>query len=481
MRQPVPLTAGAYQARSLIAAAQRCVNLYPEKNPEGSPFPFTLYPTPGLTLRNTAPVALAGRCLYRASNGQLFGVVGTRVYFIDTDWSFTDLGAVTVGRSNICYMADNGTTIILVDGSTSGWSINLSTHAYAVIPDVDFLGGDRVDYLDTFFLLNQPNTRNWYVSEGNAITFDPLDIVAKSGNADNIQTIIANSRVVWLLGTLTSELWFNEGGAGFPYVEFPGTFIEHGTVARYSLASSDVAIYWLSQDKQGHAIVLKGLANQAKRISTHAIETAISGYSTISDAIGFTYQQEGHVFYVLTFPTADRTWAYDEASELWHERVWLDTDGDYHRIRPNCCAFAYGENLCLDHTNGRLLSLDLDTYRDVTDPILRIASFPHILNGRDRIIFHEFVADMEPGQDDGVIDGSSSASPPVITLRWSDTNGISYNSGITQSLGAAGQYLTSIKWPRLGMARGRVFELSWSVPAKTALNGGWVRATKAGT
>jgi hypothetical protein len=46
----VPLLGGAYQAKSIIANAQRCVNLYPEANPSSSQpqSPSTHYPTPGL-------------------------------------------------------------------------------------------------------------------------------------------------------------------------------------------------------------------------------------------------------------------------------------------------------------------------------------------------------------------------------------------------------------------------------------------------
>lgn len=47
---PVPLVGGFYQSRSPIANDIRCVNLYPEKNAEGAPTPFTDYLTPGLTL-----------------------------------------------------------------------------------------------------------------------------------------------------------------------------------------------------------------------------------------------------------------------------------------------------------------------------------------------------------------------------------------------------------------------------------------------
>jgi hypothetical protein len=45
-------------------------------------------------------------------------------------------------------------------------------------------------------------------------------------------------------------------------------------------------------------------------------------------------------------------------------------------------------------------------------------------------------------------------------------------------MGRGGEYDTSIVWWRLGMARDRVFELSWSAPIRTALNGAFVEAEK---
>jgi hypothetical protein len=61
-------------------------------------------------------------------------------------------------------------------------------------------------------------------------------------------------------------------------------------------------------------------------------------------------------------------------------------------------------------------------------------------------------------------------------LRWSDTRGKSWGNAIKTSLGKEGEYLTSLQFQRLGMARDRVFELSWSAPVKTALLGAWVQA-----
>ena len=67
---------------------------------------------------------------------------------------------------------------------------------------------------------------------------------------------------------------------------------------------------------------------------------------------------------------------------------------------------------------------------------------------------------------------------PQVNLRWSDDRGVSFGNGLQQSLGHSGDYKTIPSWNRLGMARDRVFELSWTAPAATALNGAYVDVEK---
>ena len=50
-----------------------------------------------------------------------------------------------------------------------------------------------------------------------------------------------------------------------------------------------------------------------------------------------------------------------------------------------------------------------------------------------------------------------------------------------QSMGKQGEYLVQMVWHRLGMARDRVFRVSWSEPVFTALQGAWVDITPAET
>jgi hypothetical protein len=463
----VNLNGGAYVARSLLASAQRCVNLYPEALPpeqgEAEETKVTHYPTPGLTLLATASDA-GWRCLYRSSLGTGYGVSGATVYAISSSWVLTAIGTINAGTT-ICSMADNGLDIILVDGSANGWTINLATNAFAQIFQAGFYGGTFVTYIDTFFLLNKPGTNEFYQSNSLSTFFDPLNFAAKAATPDLLVAVVMVDHQLWLLGTsMGTELWNNVGAAAFPFQIVPGVFIAHGVAAPYSLATMDNAIFWLSRSLAGETMILLGSGYKAERISTHAMEEALRGYSVITDAEGYCYQQDGHEFYMLTFPTAGHTWCFDRATKQWHERPYIDNDGNEQRHRSRVAANLYQTIVCGDFATGALYEMDLDAYTDAGQPIKRVLSFPHITAGQNRISYQEFIAIMECGST-----GLNTDSP--LSLRWSDDGGRTWGNPVVDSFGMKGAYLQSIQFQRLGMARSRVFELSWSANAKTAVIG----------
>jgi hypothetical protein len=492
---PLPLKGGFYTARNLIANAQRCTNLYPEKNPEDSPQPFTMYQTPGLTVLGNTPAGGTWRGLYEATNGSLYGVLNQNVYYIDPNWTFTQIGGPLVSNvlSPVSF-ADNGTIATLVDGSPQGYQITLATNAFAQIGDPNFLGSVSSGILDTFLLYNQPGTRNFYSSLSGVVNFDPTYFAAKSGYPDKLAAIAVMHREVWLLGAQrTSEIWYNSGAAAFPFAITPGVFIEQGCAAPYSVAKHDLMIFWLGRDKDGKGTVFMGANYAARKISTPAISSLISKLPRIDDAIGMTYKQQDHVFYMLTFPSGDLTVVYDTTENLWHTRAFNDVNGVEHRHRANCMAQAYGTVVCGDFANGQLYSLDINAFTDFGNPIVRRRSFPHLLLDGKRVSYSFFRADMDCGNVFAIPAGawsdgfSSGFGPPVqrafdeCYLRWSDDRGHSFGNPVAQSLGNTGNYIRQMQWTKLGMARDRVFELFWAAPVDTALMGAWVDPTPAGS
>lgn len=496
----VPLIGGYYVGRSTISSAARCLNLYPEKNQEGAPAPYIDLCTPGTTPLGQPPTPGPARGLFAASSGDLYAVVGSTVYYIDPTWAFHALG--TIGTAaGMTSATDNGTDFLLVDSSSAGYQIELPTRVMTQVTDPNFFGAVRVDNIDSYILGNIPGTDTFFSSNLNALVFDPLYIANKSGASDQLATLVVVNRQIYLIGKATTEIWFNAGNPDFPFQLMPGPFMQYGCQAPYSIAHMGSDIFFVGQDLTGGRLILKGRGYTADNIATPAIMDAIRQYSVVSDAIGFCYQQDGHQFYMVTFPTADKTWCYDVTVGLWHERAWIDANGAEHRHRAACGAYAYGTNVVADWETGALYALDLDAYTDNGSPIMRRRGFPHMIEDADRIKYIEFIADMQTGESVGTTPAqdpqnlliapgmtfdllSGPANPgtaPQATLRWSDDRGATWGNGVMRSMGASGEYIVSMQWLRLGLARDRVFELSWSEPVKTALQGAFITSKKLGS
>ncbi len=460
---------GAYQSRSVIAAAQRCVNLYPESNPEGANgkfFPTTLYPTPGSRLLLTG-AGKCWRCLYTSTDNRLFGVLDDKAVLVNQDMTVTVLGTVGDGLEP-AYMADNGLDLLIVDGSAIGYKINLESLKLSQVANQAFYGSTRIVEVDGYLVLNRPKTNQWYISLFQQIDFDSLDFASKIGSSDLLVCIGVTRRNLFLFGEQTTEVWTNTGGTDFTFSRIPGAFLQFGCKAPHSLCQADGSLYWVSQSPQGDCMVLRTMNYDRERISTFAIENELQNYPRVDDAIGYIHQMSGHYWYVLTFPTANKTWVYDIATDQWHERLSLDDSGILNRHRGNCFSFWRGMHVVGDFSNGRLYELDLDVYTDAGKEIRRIRSLPHISDNGNRVAYRSFQADMEAGR------ATDPAKLPEIRLRWSDTKGASWSTHISSNIGARGDYAAVARFNRLGMARDRVFELSWAADCKTALNGAYI-------
>lgn len=462
----IPLNGGAYQARSLIASAQACINLMPEHIPaaEGEPTQTAHYPTPGAALFGS--VGSGGyRALYRARNGTVFGVVGSGLYTIASTGVGTLIYTLTTTAGPVG-MCDNNTDLLVVDGSTRGVWVDLASNTPTAVVDAAFYGADRVDVLGGYFVLNRPGTNQFYFTRAISRTFDPLYIAAKDG-LDKLVTLAVINRNVWLIGETKVDIYSLSGATDFP-VQIIGGGIDHGCVGPHAIVRADGLLFWVDQDRDGRGVVLRGGGYQAARVSTHAIETALGSYSRLDDCIGWSYQVRGHTVAVFTFPTANVTWCYDLATEMWHQ---MQSGGARHL--GACHASAFGRNLVGDYANGNLYRLDPTVFADNGVPITRQRAFPHLVNEGKRVVYSQFLADMQCGTTLG--------AEPIVTLDWSDDRGATYTGTQTQTLGVTGATLTSVQFQRLGMARDRVFRLTWSAPVDTALQGAWIEARTAGS
>jgi hypothetical protein len=472
-----PILGSTYVARSVNAADARMVNLFPEVVPEGGKEPAFLQRCPGLlNLATIGSGPIRGLWTFSSDNSTAFVVSGNELYKINTSYAATLLGSIP-GTGPVS-MADNGIQLFIACNGPS-YIYNNSTNVFGQIIDPDFPGAVSVGYIDGYFVFNEPNSqRIWVTQLLDGTSIDPTDYASAEGSPDGVVGLIVDHREIWVYGTNSVEVWYDAGTPDFPLQRIQGAFNEIGCISAYTIAKMDNGLFWLGADARGQGIVYRANGYTGQRISTHAVEWQIQQYGNLTDALAYTYQQDGHSFYVLIFPSANTTWVYDVATGAWHERAgW--SDGSFTRHRSNCQMAFNNKIIVGDYENGNIYAFDLNTYADngqIQKWLRSWRALPTGQNNLKRTAQHAMQLDMESGV--GLATGQG--SNPEVMLRWSDDGGHTWSNYRTTSVGKIGEYYYRVWFRRLGMTmklRDRVYELSMTDPVKTAIMGAEILIT----
>lgn len=457
-----------YTLESVNVDCQRCINLYPELNELGTGKDkeiASLVGAPGLSLLATLPVA-GHRGSLTASNGQMFMVARNKLYRVLSDFTYTELGTLVTTSGNVS-LADNGLQLVVVDGPNGYvWDFTLLT--FTQISSPNFFGADKVLHQDGYFVFNKPNTSQFYLSDLEAATFTtvPQLISPLLSNLARIVSFASDHGNIWAFGPNKYQVFFHSG-AVFPFEYVQGSTGDVGCAAAFSVASLNGTLIWLGQDVRGTGVVYEASGYQPVRISNQAVELAIQSYTTISDAVAWTYQDAGHNFYVLNFPTANATWVFDSQTKLWHERAYL-LDGQLLRHRGQTHTYAFGKHIIGDWENGKIYELTRSAYSDAGAAMFRRRRALHVSTDMLKQFFSDFQLDVETGVG---IDGVGQGTDPKVILRWSDDGGHTWSNEYWADLGKIGHTRARSQWNRLGSSRSRVFEITCTDPVKFTLIG----------
>lgn len=398
----------------------------------------------------------------------------------------TSSGPVSIADDNGVGYGVAGTIVgnaVIVDGP-NGYSYNYLTGAFAQITAASgFLGADKVIMIDGWFIFNQPGTQAFYTPiQQYSLTFGSY-FALKDAAPDNLVTIAANKEQLWLIGDKTTEIWYDAGGQFFPFQRLVGTLIQSGCKAKHSIARFSAGgqdgLMWFGRSERGENVIVHTRGFAVSTVSTAAFSNEVSQYPITSDAIGYSYQEDTHEFYVLTFPTADTTWVYDSQSELLHKRLSYDPYAQqYHRHRSNAFINFQGMRIVGDYQCGTLYQLTRTAFTDAGWPLLAKRRSPHIWDKgqRGRVFMASLQLDFNPG----VGNASGMGSNPQAGIAISRDGGKTFGQRWYRSIGKIGQYKNRTIWRRLGFGRDNVIDLEVIDPVPRDLIGVTLRAFSSG-
>ena len=361
--------------------------------------------------------------------GRTFAVSGSDFDEILANGTFTNWGTVENDSLPVT-MAASPQQLLLASAGTA-YIFDLVANTLTPIAGATFDGPvSQAAICDDFFLLTIQDSKEFYVSA-------PLDATdwVTNGSAivsvfpDNIVSMLVFQRQPWFFSDTQSVVYYDSGNI-FPFDVNPNAFIEAGSAAENTPAIFNNSIAWLGADARGHGKVWLASGYTPTRISNHAIEFAIQGYSRIDDAVGWSWQDQGHEFYALYFPTPSVTWVYDANTGMWHqEGFWLQSVGQFRAAHRWNHTFNFGMHLVGDWQSARVYQMQIPTLSgaawtfadDDGNPLRRVRRAPHISKEQKRQFFSELQVYVETGLGPIPPLVSTATGPSTVILH--DENG----------------------------------------------------------
>ena len=460
--------------RSKNVTAQQRTNIYLDIQKAADKTQIAAYGTPGLVAFANFGANPCRGLWWMQSRDILFAVNGTTLYSIDRAGAYTALGTLstTLGRVS---MSDNGRQLIIVDGSY-GYTYTPSTSTFARITDPGFLGGDTVCFLDSYFIVSVPNSQpgQFQISgQYDGTVWNALDYAYAESSPDNIVAVATDNSNLAVFGDISAELWSNTGANAFPFQRMAGAALEYGLAAKWSLARVAGAPTMLLRNRRGQFTIGQLNGYNYTPLSTPDLDFLINQYPSPEDATAFSYFQNGHEFYQISFQGAQRTWLFDATSGTWSSlRGYGITRHRGH------LGVSYGNNILIsDFENGKLYKLDSSAYDDDGQPLEREIIVPHGYDNSqlNMILCNRLRLDMEGGV--GTLTGQG--ANPKVMLQISRDGGHTYGGELCREFGKIGQFAWRAEWTKLGAARDWIFKLRMTDPVKFALIGAYVDITVA--
>ena len=476
-----------YPNRSTNFQSDRTINLYPELSPDpNAKTVLALIGTPGLQLLNTVGVgAIRG---IRPLGGVMYVVSGSGLYSITTAGAVSALLGTLASNSGAVTIKDNGLEISGVGGNQLVICDKINLYIYNVVTGVfttvtlSFTPGD-VTYLDGYFIATALGSMSYYVSNlYDGLVWNALATAPVLSTPDSLVACCSPHQELWLIKNYTTEVWYNTGtptSQGSPFQRLAGAVIDYGTEAPDSVVVGAGSMFMLANMRSSEGGQLVGIVMfngyTPQVVSPPSINYQIAQMTDYTDAVAYMYSAEGHTFYVITFPTGNRTFAFDLTTMMLHERSSY-TQYPYV-VGKNVASFGVGmggKTYVGGMDSNKIYEMGSEFGTDDGDPIVSIRVAPHLFDkqGLENLFIYRMQIDAEMGVGDG------EGSDPQVELSFSDDGGHTYGNPYPASLGKQGEYKKELTWRRLGYTRNGVVKLQISDTCKRVILGGYAEVGK---
>ncbi len=463
--QPIQFAIGIRSGYSIKSNRSDLINLYPHIEDNGSKTDMILLNTEGVQqISQDLPGRILG--LYEF-NGIIY--IATQYELLYWDGSgFTSISEAVSFANTRVFISDNGTSVMF-----AGYNCYAYTPEGEIFEDMSIKPGwypaDTVTYLDGYFIFNRHGTGQFFISLLYSTDIDPLDWATGESAPDDTRAVMVAGRQLWIMGTRSTEVWYDSGDPLFPFTRISGAVTDVGIVAANTLGKIHTTILFVGSDYR----VYMTNGYTPTPISTAAIELLIDTHD-VAQFMAFTYHNNGHYFYVLHLDE-DTTVVYDMMTGLWHRRISCVAEEDPvvggGRWMIDGAINKYDDTIIYGYADRKFYNVSSDIYTEDGVKIRREAVSQPLNPTPNHVTIAEVQVDMEAGgYEDNPISNSQ------IWIQFSDDDGKTWGNRRISPIGKKGNYKNRARWQRIGQFRDCIAKVVITDPIPIRMLGLWVRS-----
>lgn len=345
----------------------------------------------------------------------------------------------------------------------------------------------HIAYLYGYLVVNDTNTDSFYISyqfpferndDNNKLDKNIFQVGSEEWgytgqslqaywSPDNTIALISNGSRLYTFGDRSYQMFQYTSDLNVPFNSPDTAAYPIGLKAVNSLCQLGSTVVWLGSSDIGNngIYVLQG-GTQATRVSTPEIEREISKYKTVKDATAQIWQDNQHIFYCISFPSANTTYCYDLTEQVWSNRCSLNTKNEKVVWRYNFSTMNANGNIWQSFEGGIAEQVEDNWTEHDGTPILRLRR-----GGIIQSDYTSFIVDyIEIMTNNGQYEYINPDVDAKMLMRFS-TDGSTWSDVESVEIGKTGDYDFDCVFYNFGLAKVFTIELSCSDNIPFALYG----------
>jgi hypothetical protein len=370
---------------------------------DGWVVPYAGYQLAIPNLGNIGNLFPQGRGIFNSTKfGKLVVVVDNNVYLCNLQFNQQTMKNEFITTTRIGLLETSTGVVYITENNRPQIVISDNVHIYVYDPtetpifqvarnDLDlpltFTPG-YITFHDTYIIAAASNDRypsspnivnnTWRLSQSNnALIFpdQPQNVGLISTKPDNTQAVVrfpSKGNMIFVMGSIVTEPWFDIGFQIFPYQRNSSFNIDFGCLSPATVAYMDEFVAWLGGNEESGPVIMVSNGGMAKKITTDGIDRLFANFQDPSDSRGFLYRQDGHVFYHINFYTDNMSFFYDFNTD----KIYDACDENLNYFIADQVAFFNNQYYFITRNNGNVYAFDtiFTTYDGKEIPRFRICN-----------------------------------------------------------------------------------------------------------